>query len=176
MKKLFLMAVAAMMATVSVNAQDEWRNEVSIAYGGGSNTDLVSSIYKGIFTGKQSNYWGPVSAEYFFRPIPKLGVGAIVAVGGCDWSDNGEATSTFYTFLPAVKYNWLNKTHFSMYSKLGIGLTIGSDSGIKDSETSSTVNWQVSIMGMEYGSAFRGFLEFGMGEQGIILAGLRYKF
>ncbi len=176
MKKIFLMVVAAMMATVNVSAQDEWRNEVSVAYGFGSNTYLISTIYSGIFTGDQKNYWGPVSVEYFYRPITNLGVGAIFAVDGCKWSDDDDAKSTFYTIMPSVKYNWLNKSHFSMYSKLGVGVTICSDSGIGDSKSSSSVNWQVSLVGMEFGSAFRGFLELGTGEQGIFLAGLRYKF
>ena len=68
MKKIFVMAVAALMAIGSVQAQEEWKNEISIAYGGGSNTDIVSSLAKGMFTGKQLDYWGPVSVEYFYRP------------------------------------------------------------------------------------------------------------
>jgi hypothetical protein len=43
MKKILLMVVAAMMATVSVNAQEEMpMNEIAVAYGGGSSTDLIS--------------------------------------------------------------------------------------------------------------------------------------
>ena len=39
------------------------------------------------------------------------------------------------------------------------------------------VNWQASLLGIEAGSpTIRGFAELGFGEQGIILAGLRYKF
>ena len=53
MKKYLLLVVAAMMATVSVNAQEELKNEISIADVAGSNTDIVGSIGKGMFTGKQ---------------------------------------------------------------------------------------------------------------------------
>ena len=43
MKKSLSMVVAAMMATMNVSAQDEWKNEISIAYGGGANTDIVTA-------------------------------------------------------------------------------------------------------------------------------------
>lgn len=173
------MVVAAMMAAVSINAQDEWKNEISIAYGAGSNTDLIGSIYKGVFTGKQLNYWGPASLEYFYRPSEKLGIGVIGVIGGCKWDEGkGDPKSTFYSVLPAIKYNWRVREHVSMYSKLGVGLTFGSDSGDVDKSKSSstTFNFQASFFGIEFGSAFRGFAELGFGEQGVILAGLRYKF
>jgi len=65
MKKILLMVIVTVMTTMNVNAQEEWKNEVSIAYGAGSNTDIIGSFYKGVFTGKQLNYWGPISLEYF---------------------------------------------------------------------------------------------------------------
>ena len=181
MKKYLLLVVAAMMATVSVNAQEELKNEISIAYGAGSNTDILGSIGKGMFTGKQLSYWGPVSAEYFHRPSPRFGVGAVAAIGGCDWDDTGDAKTTFITFMPAVKYNWVNKSSFGLYSKVAAGITFRSESGgtkvtTKDNDSSSTFNFQITGIGLEFGRAFRGFAELGMGEQGIILAGLRYKF
>ena len=176
MKKIFVMVVAALMAIGSVQAQEEWKNEISIAYGGGSNTDIVSSLAKGMFTGKQLDYWGPVSVEYFYRPQENLGIGGIAAVSGCKWDDDSDAKSVYYTLMPAVKYNWLNKKSFSMYSKAAVGVTFMSDSGTKDSDSKVVFNWQASLIGMEFGGAFRGFVELGMGEQGIILGGLRYKF
>ena len=54
------MVVVAMMATVSVKAQEEVEmpmNEFAVAYGTGSNTDLIGTIAKGIFTGKQLDFW-----------------------------------------------------------------------------------------------------------------------
>ena len=176
-----MMVVAAMMATVSVNAQEEWKNEISIAYGSGSNTDFWGSFYKGVFTGKQLDYWGPISAEYFYRPgsSNRLGIGAVAAISGCKWDDEGDAKTQFYTIMPAIKYNWSVRKHVSWYSKAAVGLTIASDSGSKkDTKSESDVifNFQVSFVGFEFGSALRGFVELGIGEQGVALGGLRYKF
>lgn len=177
MKKILVMAVAALMATVSVHAQDEYRNEISIAYGGGSNTDIVSTLGKGMFTGKQLDYWGPFSAEYFrYNQACNLAFGAVAAISGCKWDDHNDDKSTYFTVMPAVKYKWLNKTHFAMYSKAAVGLTVNAQKGLNEDKTKVSFNWQASLVGMDFGGALRGFVELGMGEQGIILGGLRYKF
>jgi len=63
-----------------------------------------------------------------------------------------------------------------MYSKLALGVLIGSDSGEPNDKTTAALGWQASAVGAEFGSSFRGFVELGFGEQGILLAGLRYKF
>ena len=71
-----------------------------------------------------------------------------------------------------------------MYSKLAFGATLrnekydsDSDSSKDDSDSEVHVNWQASLLGMEFGGpTIRGFLELGTGEQGIALVGLRYKF
>jgi len=36
--------------------------------------------------------------------------------------------------------------------------------------------FQASLIGAEFGKQFRGFAELGVGEQGFLLAGIRYKF
>ena len=184
MKKILLIVVAAMMATVSVNAQEEMpMNEIAVAYGSGSNTDLISSLGKGMFTGKQLDYWGPISLEYFHRLTNnnRLGLGAVFVLGGCKWDDSSDAKSTYITIMPAFKYNWSVRKIVSWYSKAAIGLTFHSESGLtkstsKNDDASTTFNFQATFVGVEVGGALRGFAELGIGEQGIILAGIRYKF
>lgn len=50
------------------------------------------------------------------------------------------------------------------------------ETGDDKDKTKVAVGWQASLVGAEFGNAFRGFLELGCGEQGILVAGLRYKF
>ena len=105
----------------------------------------------------------------------------LFVVGDCKWDDSNDAKSTYYTIMPAVKYNWSVKKNVSWYSKAAIGLTllsqsIDTKSTTKDDDTSTSFNFQASFVGVEVGGALRGFAELGWGEQGIILAGLRYKF
>ena len=53
-----------------------------------------------------------------------------------------------------------------------------SNNGSNDYDDSAVhFNWHVSLIGIEAGSlAIRGFAELGIGEQGILQAGVRYKF
>lgn len=185
MKKVLIMVVVAMMATGSVKAQDEVEmpmNEFAVAYGTGSNTDLIGTIAKGIFTGKQLDFWGPLSFEYFHRlnSNNRFGLGAVFVVAGCKWDDAKDAKTTFFTIMPAAKYNWVVKKHFSMYSKAALGITFrsesGKDSNSKDDGGGVNFNFHLTGIGLEYGSVVRIFGEAGFGEQGVFLAGLRLKF
>ncbi len=176
MKKLLLILVLALVASVSVKAQNEWKNEIAISYGFGSFSDMNTSYLGGIFSGKQTSYIGAFGVEYFRRPMPALGVGFVGTFSTCKWSDNTKARSKYISIMPAVKYNWLNRNHFGMYSKVALGVLIGHDSGADKDKTNAAFAWQATAVGAEFGSAFRGFLELGFGEQGVLVAGVRYKF
>ena len=200
--KIMLMALAIMMSTMTVNAQnayEDYKNEVAISLGGGSNSDIISAFETlgiaivGVTVGDES-FFGPVSAEYFYHMNSWLGVGGILAYGqmsqdfylsGKKNGKDGEIKNSYTTLMPAVKFDWFRKKYFGAYSKLAIGATLRSertdyndDSRYKDnSDDELHVNWQVSLIGLEFGSQrLRGFVELGTGEQGIGLIGLRYKF
>jgi hypothetical protein len=192
MKKILIMVVAAMMATVSVNAQDELKHEVGVFYGVGSASNIFSAITSSISAaaGDQSSFWGPIGVEYYYHVSPIVGLGAVAAYAGCKAEDKkthkDDLSETFLTFMPSVKFNWLRKKHFGMYSGLSAGVMFlsvsandnakASDPDAKD-ETLTTFMFQATALGVEFGSeAFRGFIEAGLGEKGEICAGLRYKF
>ena len=88
------------------------------------------------------------------------------------------------SLIPTVKFDWLRKKHFGLYSKAGFGMSImyesqkgenGSDTDYTD--TSVIPNFEATLIGAEVGSeTWRGFAEYGVGEQGMLCAGLRYKF
>lgn len=198
MKKMFLMVVAAMMATMSVNAQNsELKNEIGVSYGLGLSLigdGLGNSLGNGFFDGIAGREWtnnkefGSLSLEYFRHINPKFAVGGIFSYSRFgedvvkDQVKVGERTRNYYTVMPAIKYNWVNKEHFALYSKLGIGATIASSNtrhltnNTSNSYSQVFFAFQVSAIGVEFGSKLRGFVEAGCGEQGIILAGIRYKF
>lgn len=192
MKKILIMVVAAMMATVSVNAQDELKHEVGVFYGVGSASNLFSVIMSSISAavGDQSSFWGPIGAEYYYHVSPVVGLGAVAAYAGCKAEDKkshkDDLSETFLTFMPSVKFNWLRKKHFGMYSGLSAGVMFvsvsandnakASDPDAKD-ETATVFMFQATALGVEFGGeALRGFVEAGLGEKGEFCAGLRYKF
>ena len=198
MKKILVMVAVAMMTAMNVNAQngyDETKHEVAISYGIDSNSQIIDAFESigGALVGakfENESFTGPISAEYFYHVKNWLGVGGILAYGQnkqdvfLAGDKDGESKNSYLTLMPAVKFDWLRKKHFGMYSKLAVGATLRSekydsnDNSSRDYDDNSMhVNWQVSLLGIEAGGpTIRGFLELGTGEQGIILAGVRYKF
>ncbi|MBR0275692.1 MAG: outer membrane beta-barrel protein [Prevotella sp.] len=192
MKKMLVMAVAALMATMSVQAQNEQKNEVGVFYGVGSASNLFS-VYTGAFAaaaGDQSSFWGPIGVEYYYHVSPVVGVGAVAAYASCKAEDKKtnekDLSESFFTVMPSVKFNWLRKKHFGMYSGLSAGVMIlsvspndnakANDPDAKN-ETLASFMFQATALGMEFGGQqFRGFVEAGIGEKGVLCAGLRYKF
>ena len=198
MKKNFLLAAVAMMTVMSVNAQSydyETKHEIAISYGIDSNSQILDAFEAvgGALAGanfENEDFFGPISAEYFYHVKPWLGVGGILAFGtnkqdvmsGRD--KLGESKNNYYTLMPAVKADWLRTKFFGMYSKLAVGATLRSEKYDSDVNTENSsddsevhLNWQVSFIGIEAGSpAIRAFAELGTGEQGVVLAGVRYKF
>ena len=201
MKKILFLVAAAMMAATSVNAQDSFdepKQEVAISLGGLSNSDIITGFENlgagliGVAVDNDS-FLGPISAEYFYHVKPWLGIGGIVVYGqmsqdvylmGKEKGKDGDLKNHYFTVMPAVKFDWLRTRNFGLYSKLGIGATLRhesfkrDDSSVKDDSSSDLhVNWQLSLLGVEAGLPnVRAFFELGFGEQGILNAGLRYKF
>ncbi len=142
MKKFFVMVVAAMMVATSVNAQNEeyLKHEIGISYGTMSNStwmaigdDIGTSVISfGSVRYDDGSFFGPIALEYFYHLNPVVGIGAVGAYV-CETKDMflgnshcGEAKNSYVTVLPAVKFNWLRKPHFGLYSKVAAGATFRS--------------------------------------------------
>ncbi len=192
MKKFLMMVAVAMMTVVNVNAQDELKNEIGVFYGTGSASNLFS-VYTSAFAaaaGDQSSFWGPIGVEYYYHVTPVVGLGAVAAYASCKAEDEkthkDDLSEKFITVMPSVKFNWLRKKNFGMYSGLSAGvmfLSVSPNDNAKaadpdaKSETLVSFMFQATALGAEFGSeTFRGFVEAGLGEKGVLCAGLRYKF
>ena len=186
-----MMVVAAMMATVSVNAQEETKHEVGVFYGVESASNFASYVTSAfaVAAGDQSSFWGPVGVEYYYHVSPVVAVGGVAAFAGCKAetknTNSKDLSETFITVMPSVKFNWLRKKSFGMYSALSAGMMFASvspneaakkdDPNVKD-ETVSIFMFQATALGLEFGGNVRGFVEAGLGEKGLLCAGLRYRF
>ena len=157
--------------------------------------------YVGYSTYDDNSYVPSFSVEFFHHLKPWLSVGAIGCLNYysndmyCNWQDNngnttkekvGKGEKCFATLMPAVKFDWLRREHIGLYSKLAIGATYSYEKEVQDnsrgeknlnSESEFMINFQATLIGFEAGSEkVRGFAEFGMGEQGVLSAGVRVKF
>ena len=204
MKKLLTWAIVALAIWAAPCAQaqdtdteDLPKHELSLGYGAISTTnvlDVFVDVFSAIFGAKYENtrFIGPASAEYFYHVSPLVGVGGIGVYNHHkeDVVQNeqvtGKRTSDYFTIMPAVKFNWLRKRHWGMYSKLAVGYTranyttTGKDAeGMPKKETTGDnfFNFQASLAGIEAGGDHvRGFAELGFGEQGVIQGGIRFRF
>ena len=189
MKKILLMVVVAMMATMNVNAQDE-KNEIGVFYGTESASNIFS-IFSTMFSaaaGDQSSWWGPIGAEYYYHLSPGVSVGGVAVYAGCKAEDKDtgkkDFSETYITLMPSVKFNWLRKKGFGMYSALSAGVMFASIS-VEESaksnpknkdETITSFMFQATALGIEFGGKLRGFAEVGLGEKGALCGDLRYRF
>lgn len=200
MKIKILLATLAISALfcVPAQAQDEPRHEFSVSYGVVPNSiwlDITSDVIGSLFgaTYDHSGLTGPIGLEYYYRTSSLIAVGAVATFTQHTEEEKlkSEITRTsknsYFTLMPSIKFNWLRKKNWGMYSKLAAGATYahfkqddyedGKATGQKTTANDLLFNFQASLLGIEAGgSNVRGFLEFGMGEQGVALAGVRYKF
>ena len=189
--KKYLLTMCAALLSMGAQAQEQ-KHEIGVFYGVGSASDVFSVITSSISAaaGEQSSFWGPIGVEYYYNISPVIGLGAVAAYASCKAEDEktrkDDLTETFITVMPSVKFNWLRKKNFGMYSALSAGVMFlsvscnanaeASDPNAKD-ESLATFMFQATALGAEFGGEqFRGFVEAGVGEKGLLCAGLRYKF
>lgn len=196
--KFLLVALAiSVLVNFSAQAQDEYRHEISASYGAVSNStwlevagEFISALFDRQYS--KASYVGPMALEYYYHVNPLIGVGAIGVFTKYNQEEKykDEVTSigknTYYTLMPSVKFNWLRRENWGLYSKLAAGATLR-NSRLKEVTPSSDrvtkdangvfFNFQISAIGVEAGhDHLFGFIEAGVGEQGVALAGFRVKF
>lgn len=185
------MVVATIMVTMNTNAQDEPKNEIGVFYGVESASNILSVLTSSFAAaaGDQGSWWGPIGAEYYYHISPVVAVGGVAVYASCKAEDEKTNTEdlseTFITLMPSMKFNWLRKKSFGMYSALSAGVMFASisandaakkaDPDAKD-ETITHFMFQATALGIEFGGNLRGFVEAGLGEKGTLCAGLRYRF
>lgn len=193
-----MMVAVAFMTAMNVNAQNEnLHHELSLSYGVGSIAQLGDGLGEGIaliFSDKEYDdgfILGPITAEYFYHfNNPRLALGASFSYSKWD-SDVlirnshekvGECKRNFFSVMPSFKCYWVNKNNFGLYSKAaaGVGFLTNKSENFElnksSDETSTYFMFQLSFIGVEFGGKFRGFAEAGIGDQGFLQAGIRYKF
>lgn len=203
MKSRVLLVTVALIALfcfpVQAHDDEDTRHEIAISYGVEPNTfwlDMYTDVIKAEFgeTLDGEKYVGPIGLEYYYHTSPLLGVGAVAVLatnhqnGFRNNVQSSHTTRTYFSFMPSVKLNWLRKHNWGLYSKVAAGATYirfaqddYDDNGKKTNEKRTVndlmFNFQASLIGIEAGGQnVRGFIELGVGEQGVALAGVRCKF
>lgn len=122
---------------------------------------------------------GCIFGSYSYRLLKWLKLGASVSYLHF-WRDyaSGDESSTYIFAMPFVEFAWLNRKYFRMYSALGVGVDFVKvkDSGISKNDSYSEAGVQLTYLGMSVGSKLFGFAELGVGNRGLVSAGIGYRF
>lgn len=195
MKKITALLLALALIVPAQAKDKDSKNEFSITYGqftvpqfayvfGGV---LGAAFTLGHFTFDNSHLIGAAGLEYVHYVNGWLGFG-VAAV--CDYmtadaysvdsegnkTPNGKFDLGYVSAMPVVKFAWLNRDHVGLYSKLAVGAGYSFAEG---SDSAANISWsgQITPLGVDFGGqSFRGFVEAGVGMQGVVNAGVRWLF
>lgn len=183
MRRLFLIISilpAMILCCHNLNAQ-EFRKEITIGWAGSAFGDsdmllpyndrmsMSSNPLHYIF----SDYDGPtymtgnIITEINFIKRKRWVFSLALAANGI-WKDTfdnfteqktGRINGFSATVMPQVRFNWINREGMKLYSSVGLGLSVGSFDGQKESWGS----FQLGLMGIQVGRRFFVFGEAGCG-------------
>ncbi len=191
-------------SAASMQAQKYYntKHEFGISIGSASNSQIIDAMEdftKVIVTNtvtfgtvsptyENKSDFPTLSIDYYYHVSKVIGLGGIFSFNSrsqdiyVSGSKYGDAKRTTFSLIPTVKFDWLRKKNIGLYSKVGFGLSLLSDTQKENDgdklleETRLYTNFQLSLIGFEFGSEkLRGFAELGVGEQGAAVLGIRYK-
>ena len=179
---------------IPVLPQEKFRHhEFSVSYGFLPITDANSMAEEcfapvlsfGVYTREKTNYYGALNISYIYRFNRKISLGVTGGITG----NKGRASSLYealdentkdnrrYLYiLPTFRWHWFTRPKFSLYTSAGLGAYFLRNSFGGEVFHKTKFSYQFSFLGIEYGSRFAFFTEFGVGYTGTIVAGGRYRF
>ena len=196
MKKLVALFLCVIVAFPVFAKNDKDRNEFSITYGqytipqfayvmGGV---LGAAFTVGHFSFENPHLIGAAGVEYVHYVNDWLGFGGTAM---CDYmtatalsvasdgtkTPNGKFQLGVVSVMPVVKFAWLNRAHVGLYSKLAAGAGYTFTGETEDIKDKFMFAFQATPLGVDFGGEqFRGFVEAGLGMQGIANVGVRWLF
>ncbi len=191
MNKMIVIAGLLLMGQMAVFSQEsrsdrqeqaDLYNEVYVSYGLGSLYYFVNQDEAYSFTTT-----GTILAG-FTRTINRvIGVGFQASYGNVVRTKEATQYSSAYSYddnywqgIAYVRFRYLNKPMFCMYSGMGIGVTMDyyteKGSGYTKNGQKLLPAGQMTLLGFRVGRALAFFGEFGIGTGQIINAGISYKF
>ena len=128
---------------------------------------------------------GAIGIGYNRYVAPRWTVGLLANYHGFRTTINFENGASaflkddFYTFLVQTDYRWVNQPAVQLYSGLGLGGTwwkSGYEEPSVNVVNNGFFNMQFTPLGIRVGKRIGGFLEFGIGSNGLICGGVSGKF
>lgn len=197
-KRIFLLGLAIALA-LPVLAQIEeipiQRHEISIGYGNQPVTGYQWRWNSSWYYYQTTDKVGAFIGTYTYRINGELGIGLTYCYDPRrlgyftdkeHQNDVCELDESSHTVMLHVKSNWLNRKWFSLYSKVAVGgafwkyklFEYHSDMyEITLPEQTSCFAYQLVPIGIEVGNErLAGFFQCGLGMEGLLSAGIRFRY
>lgn len=195
MRKLVTLLLCLSVPFSALAKNDRDRNEFSITYGQFTVPQFAyvmggvfgAAFSLGHFSFDNAHLIGGAGVEYVHYVNDWLGFGGALV---CDYmtadamsvdsdgnkTPNGKFNLGYASAMPVVKFAWFNRPRVGLYSKLaaGVGYSFANDDSVKDNIGFA---FQATPIGVDFGGeSFRGFVEAGVGMQGLVNLGVRWLF
>ena len=195
MKKLvtLILCIIAVFPVFAKNDKDS--DEISIVYGQATVPQfayVMGEVFGAMFSLGHASFenphmFGAAGLEYVHYVNDWFGFGGAVM---CDYmsattvsvdkdgnkTPNGQFKLGCLSTMPLVKFAWLNRERVGLYSKVAVGAGYFFANG-GDAKDNFSVAFQLTPVGVDFGGEqFRGFVEAGIGMQGIVSGGVRWFF
>ena len=195
MRKLVTLLLCLSVPFSALAKNDRDRNEFSITYGQFTVPQFAyvmggvfgAAFSLGHFSFDNAHLIGGAGVEYVHYVNDWLGFGGALV---CDYmtadamsvdsdgnkTPNGKFNLGYASAMPVVKFAWFNRPRVGLYSKLaaGVGYSFANDDSVKDNIGFA---FQATPIGVDFGGeSFRGFVEAGVGMQGLVNLVVRWLF
>jgi hypothetical protein len=152
----------------------------------------IKQSYGGL--GDDNSYSGTYNIAYLYRFSSRFASGLTFiyesqkhdktasSTGPAYWGLHNIYKERFFTMAATFRTYWVHKKIFSLYSHVAAGVSIKSheekrnDFGGYDNTPKNRFAYQITPVGIRIGTHIGGFAELGYGYQGMICAGVSYRF
>jgi hypothetical protein len=204
MKKIFvslmmvcLMALPTMQAQTQTYYKQIHPNEISASYGVsllgtgiGTVVNKLDDIRRWLdiddgLVVKSGGTFGVINLGYTYQLNKVVSIGGAIGLNSMKirLEDNtgkiDAARANIWMLMSSAKFDWFRTRSdvFGMYSKVNLGVMgIGASLMEEAHKTLWLPTGHLSLIGLEVGKGFSGFMELGVGMQGIVQAGVRARF
>ena len=125
----------------------------------------------GVYTREKTNYYGALSISYIYRFNRKISLGVTGGITGNKGTasslyealdENTKDNRRYLYVLPTFRWHWFTRPKFSLYTSAGLGAYFLRNSFGGEVFHKTKFAYQFSFLGIEYGSRFAFFTEFGV--------------
>ncbi len=161
-------------------------NEVYLSYGTGTIYYFIegdngkADYLSGAFTAGYCRALNRVVAVGFQLSYTCIGRSDNMYYSSSSYAYTSDRTENLWQGIANVRFRYLNTPTFSMYSGVGMGVTMNyyseTNAGVTETGQSLMPAGQLTLLGFRVGRSLSFFGEFGVGTQSILNAGISYKF